>query len=70
MEIKKCEFDHPVERKSSTGVYSGMFNEDVGFRFQVRVRVTDPKDVKEMLNLFNKAAADFNDTWKKVMNQK
>jgi hypothetical protein len=68
VEIKKCEFDHPAREKSSTGLYPGIFSEDVGFRFQVNVKVTDPKDVEEMLELFNRAAADFNDTWKRAMN--
>jgi hypothetical protein len=67
MDIKKCEFDQPVEKMSSTGLYKGMFNEDVGFRFEVDLKVTDPKEVEEMLKLFNRTAADFNETWKKLL---
>jgi hypothetical protein len=67
VEIKMCEFDQPVKGKVSTGIYEGMFNQDVGFRFQVNVKVTDRKDIEEMLELFNRAVADFNDVWKKAL---
>jgi len=35
MEIKKCQFVQPVEKRYSTGLYRGMFNEDVTFQFEV-----------------------------------
>ena len=66
MDIKKCEFDCPVkDRKMLGGLHDRMFNQDVGFRFEVNVKTTDPKEIQEMLQLFNKAAADFNETWHK-----
>src|SRR5579864_6027144 len=40
MKIKECEFDCPVEKRSSTGLHKGMFNEDVGFRFEVEINGT------------------------------
>jgi hypothetical protein len=67
METKQCEFDGPDEKRRSTGLYPGMFNEDVGFRFLVDVKVTDRKDVEEMLKLFEKATTDFKETWNKVL---
>jgi hypothetical protein len=35
MEIKKWQFVQPVEKRYSTGLYRGMFNEDVTFQFEV-----------------------------------
>jgi hypothetical protein len=67
MQIKHCEFDQPVEKRSSTALYSGMFNEDVGFRFLVDVKVTDRQDVESMLKLFERATTDFKEVWQKVL---
>jgi glucan biosynthesis protein len=67
MEIKQCEFDQPVEKRSSTGFYKGMFNEDVGFRFLVDVKVTDRKDVESRLKLFELATTSFKETWQNVL---
>ncbi|MGA8367559.1 MAG: hypothetical protein ACLQMT_08470 [Candidatus Acidiferrales bacterium] len=64
MDIKKCEFDYPVEnRRSIGGIHPEMFKENVGFRFDVTIEATDPTDIEEMLKLFRKSASDFNDTW-------
>ena len=63
MDIKQCEFDAPVEKRSSTGIYEGMFNENVGFRFEVEIDSTKRKHVEEMLNRFEKMANDFKETW-------
>jgi len=67
METKQCEFDEPLENRTSTGLYPGMFNEDVGFRFLVDVKVTDRKDVESMLKLFEQATTNFKETWQKVL---
>jgi hypothetical protein len=67
MEIKKCEFDCPVEKRSSTGLHKGMFNEDVGFRFEVEIKGTDQKDIEDMLKLFEQTATDFKETWQKKL---
>jgi hypothetical protein len=63
METSKCEFDLPIEHRSSTGLHPGMFDQDVGFRFEVNVKTTEPDDVKTMLDAFKKATADFLDAW-------
>jgi hypothetical protein len=65
--IKKCEFTEPVEKRSSTGLHKGMFNEDVAFRFEVEIEGTDRKHIEEMLNLFDRAAAGFKETWQKKL---
>lgn len=67
MEIKKCEFDAPVEKVSSTGLHPRMFNQDVGFRFEVDIKVTERKEIEEMLNLFERATTDFKETWRKKL---
>jgi hypothetical protein len=67
MEIKTCEFDCPVEKRSSTGIHKGMFNEDVGFRFAVEIKGTDRKDIEDMLKLFERTATDFKETWQKKL---
>jgi glucan biosynthesis protein len=67
MEIKQCEFDKPAEKRSSTSLSPRMFNEDVGFRFEVNIKVTDRKQIEEMLKLFEQAAEDFKETWSKKM---
>lgn len=63
MKIDKCEFDARTETRSTGGLMPGIFSQDVGFRFKVNIHATDPKEIDEMLTLFNKAAADFNETW-------
>ena len=67
MEIKQCQFDCPIEKRSSTSFYRGMFNEDVTFHFDVNVKVTDRKDVESMLKLFEQATTDFKATWQKKL---
>jgi hypothetical protein len=59
MEIKKCQFDQLVEKRYSTGLYKGMFNEDVTFQLEVEVKGTDRKDTEDMLKLFQRATTDF-----------
>jgi hypothetical protein len=65
LDIKKCDFTAGPSIVKSTSLMPGMFNQDISFNFLVNVHVTDHKDLEEMLSLFNKAAADFNETWKK-----
>ena len=67
MEIKKCEFDAPIEKLSSTGLHPKMFNQDVGFRFEVDIKVTDRKEIEEMLTLFERETEDFKETWRKKL---
>lgn len=67
MEIKKCQFDCPVEKRYSTGLYKGMFDEDVDFHFEVTVKGTDRRDIEDMLKLFEKATSDFKQTWQKKL---
>lgn len=67
MEIKKCEFVQPVEKRYSTGLYKGMFDEDVSFHFEVVVKGTDRKDIEAMLKLFERATTDFKETWQKKL---
>jgi hypothetical protein len=67
MEIKKCDFDGPRQPGSSTGLHERMSNQDVGFRFEVDINVTDRKDIQEMLKLFERATTDFKETWRKVL---
>jgi hypothetical protein len=67
MEIKKCEFNEPVENRSSTGLHKGMFDEDVRFRFEVKIKGTERKDIEDMLKLFERAATDFKETWRKKL---
>jgi hypothetical protein len=67
MEIKKCEFDCPVENRKSTGLHKGMFDEDVGFRFEVTIKGTDRKEIEDMLKLFERTATDFKETWQKKL---
>ena len=69
MEIKKCQFDQPVEKRYSTGLYKGMFNEDVTFQFEVDVKVTDRKDLESMLTLFERATTDFKAVWQKKLDE-
>lgn len=65
MKIVRCEFTRPVEKRSSTGLYRGMFNENVRLEFEVEVDSTKRKDIEEMLTLFEKTTADFKETWQK-----
>ena len=65
MEVKKCEFNHPVENRESAGMHEEMFNEDVGFWFEVNVNTTDRKDLELMLRGFDQVAADFKKAWQK-----
>jgi hypothetical protein len=44
-----------------------MFNEDVGFRFEVEIKGTDRKDIEDMLKLFEQTATDFKETWQKKL---
>jgi len=67
MKIKKCAFDERSKLVSSTGIHDGMFNQDVGFRFEVDIKVTDRKDIEAMLKLFDEAATGFKETWGKVL---
>lgn len=67
MEIKKCEFNAPVEQISSTGLHPRMFNQDVGFRFEVDIKVTERKEIEEMLNLFERTTTEFKETWRKKL---
>ena len=47
--------------------HKGMFNEDVGFQFEVKIKGTDRKDIEAMLNLFDRAATGFKETWQKKL---
>lgn len=67
MKIAKCPFTQPVEKHSSTGLYPGMFNEKVSFEFEVEIESTKLRHIEEMLALFEKAAADFKETWRKKL---
>jgi hypothetical protein len=67
MKIKKCEFCQPVEDRRSTGLYEGMFNEDVHFWFEVEINGTDRKHIEEMLGLFEKSSSDFKETWRQKL---
>ena len=50
MDIKKCEFDYPVEnRRSIGGIHQEMFKENVGFRFDVTIEATDTDQSKNTL---------------------
>ena len=44
-----------------------MFNEDVGFHFEVEVKGTDRKDIEDMLKLFERATTDFKKTWQEKL---
>jgi hypothetical protein len=64
MNVKKCDFNGPVEkRRSIGGIHPEMFNEEVEFRFEVTIKGTDPKDIEDMLKLFKKSANGFDTTW-------
>jgi hypothetical protein len=67
MKIVKCKFTQPVEKRSSTGLYPGMFNENVSLEFEVEINSTKREHIEEMLNLFERAAADFKETWQKKL---
>jgi hypothetical protein len=63
MELKKCEFTHPVEGQTSAGIQVGMSREDVGFWFEVDVDTAEKKDLEFMLRAFDQVAADFKKAW-------
>jgi len=63
MKTKKCEFTGPVEKRRASGLFDGMFNEDVSFQFEVVINGTDRKHIEAMLNLFERVATDFRKTW-------
>ena len=67
MKIVKCAFTQPVEKRSSTALYPGMFNEKVSLAFEVEIDSTKRKHIEEMLTLFEKAAADFKETWQEKL---
>jgi len=67
MKIEKCTFTEPVEKRSSTGIYRGMFNEDVSFEFEVEIDSTKRGHLEEMLSLFEKATTGFKETWQKKL---
>jgi hypothetical protein len=69
LEIKKCQFVQPVEKRYSTGLYRGMFNEDVTFEFEVDVKVTDRADLESMLKLFERATTDFKTIWQEKLDK-
>lgn len=69
MEIKKCQFTQPVEKRYSTALYRGMFNDDVAFEFEVDVKVTDRKDLESMLKLFELATTDFKKVWREKLDK-
>jgi hypothetical protein len=59
MEIK-FEFTKPAEKQSSTGLHSGMFNDDIVFTFEAKsVHCSDPKQIDEMLGQLDAAVAVF-----------
>jgi hypothetical protein len=63
MKLTKCFFSQPITERSRAGIHQEMLNQDVTFLMKVNVKVTDPKDVTKMLELFNKAASDFKKVW-------
>jgi hypothetical protein len=67
MKIGECGFSHPVEKRSSTGIFRDMFNEDVSFEFNVEVDSTDRKHLEEMLHLFEKMSSEFKEVWQKQL---
>lgn len=67
MEIKKCSFTEPVEKRSLTGLHRGMFDEDVSFEFNVKVDSSKCEHLEEMLRLFDKVASDFKEAWQKKL---
>lgn len=53
-------FDMPKEKVKSTGIYPGMFNDDLSFTFSAKnVHTTDPKEIDEMFNELDKAVARY-----------
>jgi hypothetical protein len=53
-------FDMPKENVKSTGIYPGMFNDDLSFTFSAKdVHTTDPKEIDEMFNELDKAVARY-----------
>jgi|ERR1700739_3680722 len=67
VKIVKCTFTGPVVKRSSTGLYKGMFNENVTLDFQVEIDSTKREHIEEMLNIFDKVAADFKEAWQKKL---
>jgi hypothetical protein len=63
MEIKKCEFTQPVEKRSSSGLHRGMFDEDVRFELNVTIDSSEREHLEEMLRLFEKMSSSFKEVW-------
>ena len=63
MEIKECRFTNPVEKRRSTSLHEGMFDEDVSFEFKVTVNSLKREHLEEMLRLFEQMSSEFKDVW-------
>jgi hypothetical protein len=67
MKIKKCEFTGPVTERRSTVLHEGMFDEDVRFCFEVEIKGTDPRQIGDMLKLFEQSSSSFLETWRQKL---
>ena len=58
----KCDFAFGMPKKiiSSTGIYPGMFNDDLSFTFNAKqVHTTDPKEIDKMFAELDAAVARY-----------
>lgn len=63
----KFKFNEPAV-KHSTGLTTGMFNDDLTFTFEAKdVHVTDPKEIDKMLAALDLAVLKFKQSAKKLL---
>lgn len=56
-----------MEKRSSTGLHRGMFDEDVKFEFNVKIDSSKRGHLEEMLRLFEKMSSSFEEVWQKKL---